>query len=234
MHDSEKIPMNVALTSSTISGILHILIGYPFDTIKTLQQSTTKINIQQLPYQRLFQGLKYPLIQNTFINSICFSLNNYFLNTIHNNNISHLCTAVTSTIILTPLDKYKIMSQFNIKHNISIKNIINSYKHFHIVCASEIPSTFLYFSVYQKLKTKQLPIFLCGALAGVSSCALTYPLDTIKTRLQNNSCKTIKQAFCKGSLYNGIVVCLLRSFLVNGVNFYCYEKISELIMNIDY
>ena len=33
--NEEKIPMKISLISSSFSGILHILLGYPFDTMKT-------------------------------------------------------------------------------------------------------------------------------------------------------------------------------------------------------
>tara|TARA_B100000925_G_C22009982_1_gene475777 strand:- start:2534 stop:3232 length:699 start_codon:yes stop_codon:yes gene_type:complete len=230
-EEKQNIPMKVSLLSSSLSGSMHILLGYPFDTIKTLRQSGSYISIKDLGYKRLFKGIKYPLIQHSIINSTCFGLNNYFLNKMENKNMSHLLTAVTSTIILTPLDKFKIMSQYNSQYTISMKNIVNSYKNFHIVCACEIPSTFLYFLSYRKLKEYGFPIFISGGLAGMSSWIFTYPIDTIKTRMQNESCNSIKQAMKQGGLYNGLIICLFRSFFVNGVNFYCYDKICDLLKN---
>jgi len=70
----EKISMNISLISSCLSGSIHIFIGYPFDTIKTLRQSSSFINTQNMSYKRLFQGIKYPLIQNSLINSTCCML----------------------------------------------------------------------------------------------------------------------------------------------------------------
>ena len=55
---------------------------------------------------------------------------------------------------------------------------------------------------------------------------LTYPLDSIKTRVQNENI-TLLNAFNKGHLYNGLTVCLLRSFFVNSIGFFIYEKINE-------
>ena len=87
-----------------------------------------------------------------------------------------------------------------------------------------IPGIFIYFSTYQKLKEKNVPVFLSGSLAGSASWLFTYPIDTIKTRIQNESCKTIKEAINKGGLNNGIGICLLRAFIVNGINFTVYEN----------
>lgn len=228
--NEEKIPMKISLISSSFSGMLHILLGYPFDTMKTLRQSGRRIDISKISKKRLFKGIKYPMMQHSFINSTAFGLNNFFLNNIDNKYISNFLTAATTTIILTPFDKFKIMSQHNYKFPLNFKNILNSYKNFHVVCACEVPSTFLYFFTYRTLKEKQLPIFLCGGFAGLSSWVFTYPIDTIKTRMQNDSCKSIKEAFNRGKLYNGFLICIFRSFFVNGVNFYSYEKITKFLM----
>ena len=92
----------------------------------------------------------------------------------------------------------------------------------------EIPAIFIYFKTYQECKNNNIPIFLSGSLAGFNSWLFTYPIDTIKTRLQNETCKTIKQAYIKGNLFNGLTICLIRSFIVNGVNFSVYEEIMKL------
>ena len=72
-----------------------------------------------------------------------------------------------------------------------------------------------------------MSIFLSGSLAGTISWFITYPVDTIKTRLQNNSCKTIKEAIKKGNLFTGLNLCLIRAFIVNGVNFSVYEFVMK-------
>ena len=227
-----NIPTNISLISSSISGALHIMMGYPFDTIKTLKQSNKTLNVYKLPFNRYFQGIKYPLLQNSFVNSFCFGLNNYFMNNIENKTLGNFLTAFVSTIILTPFDKFKIMSQYNVKYDVNMRTIVKSYHNLHIVSACEVPSTFLYFYVYQNMKSCEYPIFLCGGIAGMSSWIFTYPIDTIKTRMQNESCKTIKQAFKRGSLYSGLSICLARSFFVNGINFYSYENITKLLMKM--
>ena len=122
------------------------------------------------------------------------------------------------------------MSQYQKKYDFNYKNIINSYKNFHIISAREVQATFIYFSIYQIAKEHNIPIFLSGSLAGFNSWLFTYPIDTIKTRIQNESCKTIKEAISKGSLFKGLQICLIRSILANGVNFYSYEKMNDILM----
>ena len=47
--NEEKIPMKISLISSSFSGILHILLGYPFDTIKSImQKNPNKFNSSTL------------------------------------------------------------------------------------------------------------------------------------------------------------------------------------------
>ena len=206
-----------SLISGFLSGTIHTIIGYPLDTLKTLKQS----NIQS-KNKNLFKGLSYPLIQISIINSVTFGSNHY-LKKFNDNNISNFYTGIISSFICTPLDKYKIMKQFNLNYDINIKNILKSFRKTHVVTLRELPATYIYFASYDKLKENNISIFLSGSIAGVNSWLFTYPFDTIKTRIQSNNSKTIYEAFQKGNLWNGLGFCLLRAFLVNGVNFSVYE-----------
>ena len=73
-----KIPTYVSLISSSISGGIHIIVGHPFDTIKNILQGKNTFNYSGI--LQLYRGLKYPLLQNTFSNSVTFGFNNYFNN----------------------------------------------------------------------------------------------------------------------------------------------------------
>ena len=57
------------------------------------------------------------------------------------------------------------------------------------------------------------------------SWLFTYPLDTIKTRIQGRVSSSIKEALKMGSLFSGITLCMIRAFIVNSVGFYTYEKL---------
>ena len=138
-----------ALYSGFISGIVHTLVGYPFDTLKTLKQS--KLKVKEV---NLFKGVSYPLIQSGIMNSIMFGSNS-FLKKNNNEYLSNFYTGIISAVICTPLDKYKITKQYNLNYNLNIKNILKSYKNIHIVSSREIPAVFLYFTTYQELKKKK-------------------------------------------------------------------------------
>lgn len=206
-----------SLISGFISGTVHTIVGYPLDTIKTLKQSNISVK-----NKNLFNGIGYPLIQVSLINSITFGTNNY-LKKIKDNNTSNFFTGIITSIIITPMDKYKIMRQFNYKYNINFQNFIKSYNSLYIVSLREVPATFIYFTTYDILRENNISIFISGSIAGANSWLLTYPFDTIKTRIQNESSKSIIEAYNKGYLFKGLSFCLMRAFLVNGINFSIYE-----------
>lgn len=221
MEDNYK-----SLISGFVGGIIHTIIGYPLDTLKTLKQSKQKKN-----NNNLFKGLSYPLAQISIINAVTFGSNNY-LKKFNDNNTSNLYTGLISSFICTPLDKYKIMKQYNLKYDINFQNIINTYRKTHIVTLRELPATYIYFASYDKLKENNVPTFISGSFGGVNSWLFTYPFDTIKTRIQSNNCKTIMEAIKVGHLFNGLNYCLARAFIVNGVNFSVYEYMNKLLKNI--
>lgn len=214
-----------SLISGFLSGSIHTIVGYPFDTIKTLKQSNKKYEVK-----KLFNGLMYPLIQNSIMTSITFGSNNFLKKNNNNEYVSNLYSGILSSIISTPFDKYKIVNQYSImNYELNAYNIIRSYNNFHIVSMREVPAIFVYFTTYDWLKKNNIPTFLSGSLAGVNSWLLTYPIDTIKTRLQTNSSKTIIDACKRGNLFNGLSICLLRAFIVNGVNFSVYEYSKNML-----
>lgn len=71
---------------------------------------------------------------------------------------------------------------------------------------------------------------MAGGLAGITYHLLTYPIDTVKTNIQNgenfkNACK----AAVEYSKLKGYKVVLLRAGLVNSSSFLVYEKAQEYV-----
>lgn len=66
-------------------------------------------------------------------------------------------------------------------------------------------------------------MYISGGIAGCSSWLFTYPLDTVKSRIQGNICKTMKDAIKMGNLFTGLNYCLLRAFIANSIGFTTYE-----------
>ena len=203
--------MDVIL-SSFFSGITQVIIGHPFDTIN---QNNNFLN-KNINLKNLYRGVKYPIIQTPLVNIVNFYYNDYFIKKYNMSLInSSILSGFISSIIITPLNYYKINNQQN------LKKILILIK-FYIV--REVPTLFIYFNTYDYSKKYIYSYSLCDSIAGILSWLLTYPIDTIKTRLQSNSANSIKDAILQKNLFNGIKQYLLRAFIVNGIGFYVYEK----------
>jgi len=64
------------------------------------------------------------------------------------------------------------------------------------------------------------------------SWCITYPIDVIKTRVQQHPHISYNKAYKMGGLYNGIYITLFRGFLVNGCVFYTYDIIKSKTFNL--
>ena len=67
---------------------------------------------------------------------------------------------------------------------------------------------------------------ISGGVAGALSWLFTYPIDTVKTRVQSNI--SIKKAIMLKNYWNGISIALSRAFIVNGVGFYVAENVKKI------
>lgn len=210
------------MVAGMISGTITTLIGFPLDTLKGWKQSnySSKQN-----FRSYYRGISFPLLQNGISNSLLFYQYEYLKKNYKNQPfILYSSLSTLNTIITCPIDKFKIMNQQKINYPFTFKNFLLSYKDIGIVAMRKIPGTIFYFSIYEKMKKYNQPIFLAGGVAGILSWLFTYPIDTIKTRIQNGSSKTILEGYKKGHLWNGLSFCLFRGFFMNGLHFYIYEN----------
>lgn len=91
----------------------------------------------------------------------------------------------------------------------------------------------------EKIEASPLVTFLAGGMAGVVSWLVIYPVDVIKSRIQEDSVVTpkykgIADCFKKSVasdgwrvLFRGLSPTLLRTFIVSGANFLVYELVSK-------
>ena len=193
------------------SGISQTLIGHPLDTIKTNKQNNIKVK------GNLYSGIKYPLISNSLLVGIQFDL--YY-------RYNSLVSGVVSSLIITPLDYFKINKQNKINTNFygMIKNFKNGYP---ITLTRETLALSIYFNTYDYMKNKfnYHPI-VSGGVAGSLSWLFTYPIDTVKTRVQSNI--NLKRSILLKNYWNGISIALSRAFIVNGVGFYVVENVKKI------
>ena len=202
--------------SGFISGIAQIIIGFPLDTIIVYKQTGQNINNIKLKY--IYKGIQYPLLSYGLINSLCFGMNYNIHKYTLNHYISGAITGLFTSIIISPMELYKIRSQ-KLKHK-----YINPFTGLHVTSVRESISTSLYFGLYNTLIDQNINMFISGGLSGSISICFCFPIDVIKTRIQSSECKTIYESIKMKNLLRGISVCFCRSFIVNAVGFYIYEN----------
>ena len=212
--------------SGSISGFSQIIVGHPIDTIKIWNQVNIKHSYN---FKNLYRGIKYPLISNIFITSGVFGVYNYLLNKTNNNFLSGFIAGSLVSPIINISDIYKIKFQNKVSISMPI------YKGFHMTFLRESIACGIYFSSYCYFKKlfensldRNLNNLISGGLAGISSWTITYPIDTIKTRIQSSNISIIK-AINQKKFFNGLNICLFRAFIVNSVGFYTYEYINNYL-----
>ena len=202
-----------------ITGISQVIIGYPLDTMIVYKQSGRNIN--SIKIKNIFYGIKYPLFSNGFITSISFGLNYNTFKYTNNHYISGAITGFLTSFIISPIELYKIRSQRLLPINISIFTGLK-YTIFKKIIASSI-----YFGLYNTLQPKIDNPLISGGITGCVSNFISYPIDVIKTRVQCGENMIIKNYFNKKIIYNGIMISLTRSFIVNSIGFYIFEKLNN-------
>jgi solute carrier family 25 carnitine/acylcarnitine transporter 20/29 len=219
-----------------IIGITQVLIGHPFDTLKTNIQNSNNTKIFLQKPSKLYNGIKYPLIMNCISTSFIFGNYDYFYNKTHNIFFSGALTGVISAIILSPFDYKKIHLQsinnteyYQSKKNINFMDIVKKYYNgINYTLTREVISIPIYFYSYQYINENILKNpFIAGGIAGINSWLFTYPIDTLKTRSQLYHNKTLLELSNMGNLFNGLKITLIRAFIVNSTSFYIYELIKR-------
>jgi solute carrier family 25 carnitine/acylcarnitine transporter 20/29 len=221
-----------------IFGISQVIVGYPFDTLKTNIQNGQSIKLFLQNPKFLYRGVTVPLVMTSMGTSIMFGNYEYFCNKIGNNFLGGMITGIIGSFIITPFDYRKnhlqtaprtITSQLH--QSLPLPKLIKLYyTGLGYTIARETISMPVYFNTYEYLTTVTNP-FLAGGIAGMTSWFITYPIDTMKTRKQLNKDKNIKMLdlIKQGNLYNGLSITLLRAFIVNSTCFYIYEFSKKLI-----
>lgn len=203
-----------------ISGFSQTIIGHPFDTLKVLQQNNIKKNYN---IKTLYNGLSMPLYQTPIICGVGFFVNDSISLLCNNEYISGTISGIICSLFICPFEYYKVNIQSNKNIKINLNSLTYSYKNIGYVVSREAPSTGIYFGIYKECKKHNISSFLSGGVAGVLSWLCTYPLDTIKTRVQTQKYTSMYNAIKMGHLFSGLNYCLMRAFIVNSVGFTTYE-----------
>ena len=212
--------------SGIVNGLTQVIISYPFDTFKIKYQTDSKIVIT---YKNIFKGIKYPIYTIIPIITLQFSLENYLSNFTSNRFISGAITGIIVSPIVSITDLYRIREQHSITNKINITNGID------ITLLREMLAISVYFGSYNTIKNymieqkinESLSIITSGGICGSLSWTLTYPIDVIKSRIQSNKVYSIKEGYKKGKLWKGLLICNIRSILINSIGFFVYEKTKD-------
>ncbi|KAG2254892.1 hypothetical protein Bca4012_040515 [Brassica carinata] len=163
-------------------------------------------------------------------------------------------TGAVQSLLLSPVELIKIRLQLQQSTSGPItlaKTILRSeglkgiYKGLTITVLRDAPAHGLYFWTYEYVRERLHPgcrksgeetlktMLVAGGLAGVSSWVVCYPLDVVKTRLQqggHGAYEGIADCFHKsiaqegyGVLWRGLGTAVARAFVVNGAIFAAYE-----------
>ena len=216
------------------AGIASTLVGFPLDSLKVLKQGTQyqRVCHGKIHMFDFYRGIRFPLMQNIILSSVVTWNYKKYEKKMDNKLLASFYLSLIETFLVCPIDKFKIMSQQHVPISFTLRNIQKSFKDLPIVALRKIPGTTIYFFTYQSLTAQfehktNTTTFISGSIAGLFSWIFTYPIDTIKTRIQGETSPTISHAIKRGMLWKGISFCLFRACIVNGVYFSVFEGILK-------
>jgi hypothetical protein len=110
MKDNTK-----SFMAGLLSGFTQTIFGYPFDTIK-VQMQTKKFNYNNINI-KLFNGLCYPLLTQSLINSVMFGTFNLAKSEKYSNFASGSISGIATGILVTPIELAKVNEQVGNNNN---------------------------------------------------------------------------------------------------------------------
>ena len=224
--------------SGCIGGMLGTLTSYPVDTLRVRLQSKVKTN------KSLYSGMTSPMFGIGLEKAFVFGVYNQTYRYTKNDLISGLNAGLFASLVVTPVEKYKILKQNNpkltypgITKELVSKGVVNGTKTLYNGLSAcffrEVPGYAIYFTTYNYLNGKTgnresnyLKTMINGGLSGVAAWLVIYPFDTIKTNMQQNNTRfmtTATNLIKEGRMYNGIHWSLLRAFTLHSCVFLGYE-----------
>ncbi|ARF09727.1 mitochondrial carrier protein [Indivirus ILV1] len=238
--------------NGAFGGTVGITISHPFDTIKTCIQDNKPV---KLGIRSLYNGFLPPLIGVGFEKAIVFGvytntytyIEKYSNNTILNNTISGGLSGLMASLIVTPVERIKILLQTNQKVNINQLTPKYLFKGLSATFTRETPGFAIYFNIYEGFKkyfytnkNQEIPVFssfIFGGLSGSAAWIFIYPQDCIKTRMQANiNCtksfsQVVKEIYNDGGFkifYRGFHYALMRAIPLHAGTFMTFEYLKKI------
>lgn len=237
--------------NGAISGMVGITMSHPFDTIKTCIQDNKPV---KLGIRALYKGFVPPLFGVGFEKAIVFGVYsntfnyvcNFTSNDITKNTIAGAFSGLTASLVVTPVERIKILLQTNQKVSIGQFTPKYLFRGLNATFTRETPGFAIYFNVYEGLKkniyinkNQEIPVFssfLFGGLSGSAAWIFIYPQDCIKTRMQANTQCTKSFLQVTGEIYQeggfkifyrGFHFALMRAIPLHAGTFMTFEYLKK-------
>lgn len=210
-----------------VAGAVLTVVGQPFDTYKTRLQQ--KPSFTGPMFKHMYRGAAFPFVGSIATNGIFFSVfytckNEYGINPL-------LCGGLAGALaspVTTLFGSGKVWRQVNGK-KAGWPPSRPSYwgRSLFATAARDIPAMAGYFVTLEAVNTMVdsrcsipvVPSLIAGGAAGIVSWSVSYPADTVASRLYSVQHLTISSAIQEGMLWRGFQVCLIRAVLVNALTF---------------
>lgn len=186
----------------TIAGIVGSFLSHPIDTIKTNVQTGLKVDYNIRSLYRGFTpvllgvGAEKTVTFGTYLNMKLFLQKSYPDNPMLNTAISGGAAGFCASIIVAPVDRFKILCQTKDEKKRLSKEKFNPKQIFKGLSATftrEVPGYITYFSVYELIENKfyngkhtKVGAFFSGGLCGAAAWLIIFPQDKIKTIIQSD------------------------------------------------
>ena len=230
-----------------IGGIWGTLTSYPIDTLRVRLQSNVKSS------RSLYSGVVSPMLGIGLEKAVVFGVYNHTYKYTKNDFVSGLNAGLFASLVVTPVEKYKILKQNNpkltyttITKDLITRGPINGTKTLYNGLSAcffrEIPGYAIYFTTYNFLNkvtdnnnNNLFKTLINGGASGVSAWLVIYPFDSIKTNMQQNNTKfidTAKSLVKDGRIYHGIQWSLMRAFTLHSCVFLGYELSKQYLFSM--
>ena len=249
MHD-----ITVNLLSGAVGGFCNVVVGHPFDTVKSMlqihrQKSFLRCFITTFKNRGLYAGSAPSFVSNISENTILFSSYSSIVDcvNIENKNVkSMICSSISSVItsfVICPLEQIKIKAQLTNRSSISIAGeIFKSGRFFNGIRATvirEVPGNIAFFGTYEYCRTlfdvnETIDTILSGGFAGVAFWMVSLPSDNVKTQQQFFGLRfgqALELVYKQRAFYRGLLPAILRSFPCNAALFLGVENTKNLLKN---
>ena len=241
----------ITFASGAAYGVTTVIVGQPFDTIKTITQSSAGRQESMLTIGRhlfetsglrgLWRGSTPLVLGGTFMRSAQFGCNDLARDTLRDSGFPHvkIFGVIDSHVVLAgmfggvgraivegPTEYFKIRQQIVSKW--APREALSGLG----ITTARNTGLFAVFVCWIDV-TRPLGLhpFFSGALCSNLSWLMLWPMDVVKTQRQSgkfgdaSALSLLSRAASTGMLYRGLVPGLIRSSVANGTSMYVYKRV---------